>query len=88
MYSEHNSVSMDGEFELKTGITFVPDTEVCAGGGLGAILISCKETVGGETDNENAQKFDISSTTADASHELSNSFSITWSYTTSSNPHR
>jgi len=71
---------------MKAGITADPDTDVCVGGGLGAILVTCKETVGGETDADGGNKFKMKASTADSTSELSNSFSIAWSYTTSSNP--
>lgn len=52
----------------------------------GAFLASCKETVGGETAKENGNEQQISATAADSSKTITNSFSTTWSYTTSSDP--
>ena len=86
LYSVHDVMSNTGDISVETGVSFDPDTDICAGGGFGAILITCKETVGGEQELDGAQNYEVSSAVADATNEISNSYSIKWSYTTSDNP--
>ena len=86
MYSEHNLINNNGESSIKVGITSNHDTDICAGAGLGAILLTCKEKTGEKTDIIGEQKYNLNAAIADSTSQLSNSYSITWSYTTSSNP--
>ena len=71
---------------MKLGVEFEADTDVCTGGGLGAIIISCKEAAGGDNDTEGKSYQDIKSTSADSTKTITNSFSTTWSYKTSDSP--
>lgn len=71
---------------MKLGFYVKPDTDICAGGGLGAILVTCKETVGGNSDTDGKSYQDIDSTSAESEKIVTNSFSTTWSYTTSTDP--
>ena len=79
MYSEHNLINNNGDLSMKTGITSNYDTDFCGGEG---ILKGCEEKTGitGE------QKYNLNAAIADSTSQLSNSYSITWSYTTSTNP--
>ncbi|GFH43554.1 hypothetical protein CTEN210_00027 [Chaetoceros tenuissimus] len=86
IYNKHDKTSNDGEVTLALGFVIHPDTDLCTGTAVGGFLASCKETVGGETAKENGNKQEISSTAADSSKTITNSFSTTWSYTTSSDP--
>ena len=85
-YKSHDSTQYKGDIKIKTAVTASPDLETCAGGGLGAIVIACKMAVAGLGKlNMDTQKI-IESTGVDADNQLQNSFSISWSYTTSSDP--
>ncbi|GFH52940.1 hypothetical protein CTEN210_09416 [Chaetoceros tenuissimus] len=86
IYNTHDKSSNDGKVAMKLGITLEPDTNICAGGGLGVILINCKEAVGGNTDNDGKSYQDIKAVNADSEKTITNSFSTTWSYTTSTDP--
>lgn len=71
---------------MKLGVEFEADSQFCTGGGLGAIVIGCKEAVGGDNDTEGKSYQEIDSTSADSTKTITNSFSTTWSYTTSDSP--
>lgn len=71
---------------MKLGVEFEADSEFCTGGGLGAIVLGCKTAVGGDNDTEGKSYQDINSTSADSTKTITNSFSTTWSYTTSDSP--
>ena len=53
---------------------------------MGAILITCKETVGGETAKEGGTKQNVTVSAAESSRTITSSFSTTWSYQTSDDP--
>lgn len=71
---------------MKVGVEFEADSPVCTGGGLGAIVIGCKEAVGGDNDTEGDSAEDINAVNADSTKKITNSFSTTWSYKTSDSP--
>ena len=56
--------------------------QIGAGGGLGAIMVTCKEVLGGENDSGSTSKYDLSTGSSRSSREITNSFSTTWSYET------
>eukprot|EP00559_Dactyliosolen_fragilissimus_P002088 CAMPEP_0184871508 /NCGR_PEP_ID=MMETSP0580-20130426/40756_1 /TAXON_ID=1118495 /ORGANISM="Dactyliosolen fragilissimus" /LENGTH=2372 /DNA_ID=CAMNT_0027374173 /DNA_START=995 /DNA_END=8116 /DNA_ORIENTATION=+ len=81
------STSVHNKFGFGIKNVFDVTNELCAGGGLGAIVINCLETVGKEGEiqlfkNENNLGF----ITQMSDETRSNQFSTTWSYQTSSDP--
>ena len=68
---------------MKLGIALEADTELCTGGGIGAMVLGCKEAVGGDSDTDSKSYQDINVSSADSTKTITNSFSTTWSYTTS-----
>lgn len=76
----------DGHMDFNAGLKVNIDSKMCAGGGLGAIILNCLPLV--RNDMQASAEFQAAMNTdlVNEGDDLSNEFSITWSYTTSDDP--
>ena len=85
-YSWSDKIKAKGGLGLKVALEVKPDTDLCTGGGLGAIVLVCKAVVSGDNKWAVDGKMDLHTDLSNTGGAEENKFSITWSYTTSDDP--
>lgn len=82
--SDHFQLSSSGSLDLGLSAKAGVDSDACAGGGLGVIALICNEAGEAEADVNIDLGASLDTDLFNADEEATNSFSTTWSYTTSS----
>jgi len=76
----------DGNTNFDAGVKVDIDAKMCAGGGLGAIILNCLPLVRNDMAATAGYQASMNTDLVNEGDDLSNEFSITWSYTTSDDP--
>lgn len=71
---------------LQVAMEVDPDNKLCTGGGLGAIVLACLPSITGENKWAVDNNLDLHTDLSNTGTTDENSFSISWSYTTSDDP--
>jgi len=85
-YSYSDKIKGEGGLGLNVAMEVEPDAELSTGGGLGAIVLACIPTIRGDNEWGSDANADLKADLRNSGGEEENTFSITWSYTTSDDP--
>jgi len=85
-YSYSDKVKGEGGLGLNVAMAVEPKADLCTGGGLGAIVLACIPTIRGDNKWGYDGNLDLHTDLRNTGGEEENTFSITWSYTTSDDP--
>jgi len=85
-YTWSDKIKAQGGLGLNVALEVAPETDLCTGGGLGAIVLACLPTIRGDNKWAVDSNLDLHTDLSNTGGEEENTFSITWSYTTSDDP--
>jgi len=85
-YTWSDKVQAQGGLGLNVAMEVAPESDLCTGGGLGAIVLACIPTIRGDNKWAVDSNLDMHTDLSNTGGEEENQFSITWSYTTSDDP--
>ena len=74
-YSWSDKIQAQGGLGLNVALEVKPDTDLCTGGGLGAIVLVCKSIVGGDNQWAVDSNMDLHSDLSNKGGEVDNQFS-------------
>ena len=85
-YSWSDKISAQGGLGLNVAMEVKPQANLCTGGGLGVLALVCIQTISGDNKWAVDSNLDLHTDLSNTGGEEENTFSITWSYTTSDDP--
>lgn len=85
-YTWSDKIKAQGGLGLNVAMEVNPESDLCTGGGIGAIVMACLPTIRGDNKWAVDSNLDVHTDLSNTGGEEENTFSITWSYTTSDDP--
>ena len=85
-YTYSDKIQAQGGLGLNVAMEVTPESDVCTGGGLGAIVLACLQAAQASNKWAVDSNLDLHTDLSNTGGSEENTFSITWSYTTSDDP--